>query len=119
MLRLATIAATLIATLGVPGVASAAGCEVLGDPAARADCVTRERAREAARAEVRQRTGGGAEGLAAAPATGRSAAWQRALEESQGIDARDLLEARLLAAVGGLAWFAWAVRSRWRGRRRA
>lgn len=119
MIRIATTCALLVLLLSLPGAARAAGCEVLAIPADRAECVARAQAREAARAEVRQRADGGADGLAAAPVSGRSAAWQRAVEESQGVDAHELLDARLLAAVGGLAWFAWAVRSRRRARRRA
>lgn len=111
MIRIAATCAALVLLLSLPGAAGAAGCEVLAVPAERTECVARAQAREAARAEVRQRTAG-ADGVAVAPAAGRSAAWQQALEESEGIDTRELLDLRLLAAVGGLAWFVLALRSR-------
>jgi hypothetical protein len=109
------MAALTIATLVLlPAAAGAAGCEVVADAADRADCVARQAARDAARAQVdRQVTDAtpGANGV-----TGRSAAWDHAMQQADGVHADELFDLRLLAAVGGLAWFGLAVRHR---RRRA
>lgn len=116
MMRVAVCLVALVALLGalaVPGVALAAGCEVLADRADRAECVARAQARAAAQAEVERRVDG-----PPADDEPRSAAWQQALDESTGFDADALLEPRVLAAVGGLAWFALVVRARLRARRR-
>lgn len=101
-----------------PGDAMAAGCEVLGDPRERAECVARQEAREAARAEVQRQADDSSGGLAEATTQPRSAAWQAAIEDAEGVDAGVLLEPRPIAAIVGLAWFALVARSRWRARRR-
>lgn len=115
MLRLATTSFAVATLLLLPAGADAAGCEVLRDPADRAACAAREQARTAARAEVQRRVATNVDAREA-PAPGRSAAWERAVEESERVDPRELLDLRLLAAVGGLAWFALAVRARRRPR---
>lgn len=113
MLRLACLVVLVLAPVAAwtAPAALAAGCEVLVDPAERADCVARQQARVAARAQVRSEVQD-----RPVPDGERSAAWQRALAEADGVHARDVLEPRPIAAIGGLAWFALALRAR---RRRA
>lgn len=103
-----------------PGTAVAAGCEVLTDPRDRAECVARESARDAARAEVDRRAAGdGATTIAGeTPTAGRTAAWQQALDEADGVHPGDVLEPRPLAAIIGLAWFGLVLRHRLRASRR-
>lgn len=113
------LAATLLA---LPGSAAAAGCEVLIDPRDRTECVARASARDAARAEVDRRVAGGGSMAVAvaedAPTAGRSAAWQQALDEADGVHPGDVLEPRPIAAIIGLAWFGLVMRHRLRARRR-
>ena len=111
MLRLATIIGLVAAVFAaLPAPATAAGCEVIRDARERADCVAKAQARAAAQAEVERRT----DDAAGDVGSGRSAAWQRAIDESEGIHLDELLDVRLLAAIGGLAWF-WFT---WRHQRR-
>ena len=108
-----------------PASAWAGGGEVLGEPRDRAECAARAAAREAARDEVVRQLGGGeAAGTSGRTAVSdgdpsRSADWQAAMQEADGVDLGELLEPRPLAAVGGLAWFLFVVRSRRRARARA
>lgn len=116
MKRQATcVAVVAAAVLGLlPSAAGAAGCEVIANAADRADCVARQAARDAARAEVdRQVTDAGPRGASTA---GRSAAWERAVQQADGVHADELINLRLLAAIGGITWFALAVRHRRRRR---
>jgi hypothetical protein len=103
--------------LAIPSTAGAAGCEVIRDAADRADCVARQTARDAARAEVDRQVNGAAPAAGrASGATGRSAAWDRAMHDANGVHADEVFDLRLLAAIGGLIWFTLALRHR---RRRA
>lgn len=49
---------------------------------------------------------------------GRTTAWQRALDDANGSHVDEVVEPRPLAAIIGTIWFALALRSRWRARRR-
>jgi hypothetical protein len=118
MRRLAPILLVAAALLAAPGGAVAAGCEVLDDPAQRADCEARAQAREAARSEVDRRVDD-ARSDESGTANGRTAAWQDAIEESRGTDAGELLDLRLAAAIGGLAWFWLTLRHQRRRNHRA
>ena len=113
MVRITVALLVALVVLAVPGRALAGGCEVLQDVGDRAECVARAEAREAARAEVERAVGEPRE-----PRAAHSAAWEQALEESEGIDATALLEPRPIAAVGGLAWFLLVLRARRRARAR-
>ncbi len=114
--RVACMGAVVVGVVSyvLPVSAMAGGCEVLRDARDRAECVARQSAREEARAEVERQLGSRGGGEA-----GRTAAWQDAVDEANGIDLGALLEPRPIAAVGGLAWFAYLVRSRRRARSRA
>jgi hypothetical protein len=111
------VALTGVVLIAATGTARAGGCEVLaGDVRARGECVARERAREQARAEVHRRT---ADAEPDARGAGTSRAWERAREQADGVHLDELVDARALAAVGGLAWFWLAVRRRRARSRRA
>lgn len=103
--------ALLLGTLAVPGVAGAAGCEVMTDVRERADCVARAEARDAARAEVDRRT------TEAAGRPGGSTLDDALRDRTEAADPDRLLEPRPIAAVAGLLVFFLMVRSRWRRRR--
>ncbi len=120
--RFATAAAAfglLLVPVGfllAPATAHAAGCEVLGDPRDRAECEARAVAREEARNEVERQMRGGEPASSNATSSSRSADWQAAVDEANGVDPGALLEPRPLAAIGGTLWFLLAVRSRRRAR---
>jgi hypothetical protein len=119
MNRITASSIGLVLALGVavPAVAQAGGCEVLQDLRDRAECVARQEARQAARAEVERQLD--AARPAREPRERQSAAWEGALDEADAFDPGALLEPRPLAAVGGLAWFLLALRARRRTRERA
>jgi hypothetical protein len=113
-----TIALTTIGLLAVPAGAHAAGCEVLTSPGDRARCVAREQARDAAREEVRSQVRHAAPDAGATTNDGHTAAWTKALAQSDDFDASTVVEPRPIAAVIGLAWLGLVLRARWRARRR-
>lgn len=120
MLRITVTSLVALFVFVLPGEALAGGCEVLRNARDRAECMARAEAREAARAEVaRQMDAARPAGAGGEPRAGRSAAWEQALDESDGIDAGALLEPRPIAAVGGLVWFLLVVRARRRRDRAA
>jgi hypothetical protein len=109
---LAAFSAALV-LLALPAGATAGGCEVLREPGDRAECLARAKARDVARAEVQREVDGA---TASSSSGAHSAAWTKAIEEADGVDVSEVVEPRLLAAIGGLAWFFLALRAR---RRRA
>lgn len=115
MIRAVAVAAAAAAPLLPAPAQAAGGCEVLRVPAERAECVARERARDEARAEVQRQ-------MADRPAGAeqhRPGRWGSRGAGPVAPDADELIEPRLIAAVGGLLWFFVVARARWRARTRA